>query len=113
MEPKRVNCPRLWSAGTWNADRLAPDGRPVWLGAATYDESVGFSHTTGQITHHISPDVDAEREHLLQTLQDTGELAEVYAENGFHERLEGRNGGGDPWHTDGRLLVGIIAVQAP
>ena len=25
--------------------------------------------------------------------------------NGFHQQLEGRNGGGDPWRTDGRLAV--------
>ena len=25
--------------------------------------------------------------------------------DGFHEPLEGRNGGGDPWHTDGRLAI--------
>ena len=25
--------------------------------------------------------------------------------DGFHEELDGRNGGGDPWHTDGRLAV--------
>ncbi len=97
----------------WKADQLAPDGRPVWIGAATYDERVGLSHTTGQITHHISPDVDAERDHLLRTLKDTGDLAEVYAEDGFHKTLEGRNGGGDPWHTDGRLFVGVIAVRSP
>jgi hypothetical protein len=45
----------------WRWDRLE-QGRQVWFGAATYDESVGLSHTTGQITHHIGPDVDAERD---------------------------------------------------
>jgi len=24
---------------------------------------------------------------------------------GFQQKLQGRNGGGDPWHTDGRLPV--------
>ena len=28
--------------------------------------------------------------------------------DGFHKVLKGRNGGGDPWHTDGRLFTGII-----
>jgi hypothetical protein len=26
----------------------------------------------------------------------------------FHKIHEGRNGGGDPWHTDGRLFIGVI-----
>ena len=95
----------------WRSDKLDADGRPVWIGAATYDERVGFSHTTGGVTHHIAADVDTERDHLFQCLEGTGDLAEVYAIDGFHKVCEGRNGGGDPWHTDGRLLVGVVAVK--
>ena len=36
------------------------EGRPVWIGSAAYDIGVELSRTTGEITHHISPDVDAE-----------------------------------------------------
>jgi hypothetical protein len=36
------------------------------------------------------------------------QLRNVSAINDFHKIREGRNGGGDPWHTDGRLLLGII-----
>jgi hypothetical protein len=92
----------------WKTEKTDDDGRPVWIGAATFDESVGLSHTTGQITHHIAPEVDVERDGLMHDLEQTGELAEVYAIDGFHKTLEGRNGGGDPWRTDGRLLVGVI-----
>jgi hypothetical protein len=95
----------------WRSEKIDPDGRPVWVGSATFDQRVGFSHTTGQITHHIAADVDAERDHLFQTLRQTGDLSEVYAENDFHEVLSGRNGGGDPWHTDGRLFVGVITLH--
>jgi len=28
--------------------------------------------------------------------------------DGFHKVTSGKNGGGDPWHTDGRLEVGTI-----
>ena len=38
----------------WRADELY-DGIPIWFGAATYNSSVGLSHTTGQVTHHITP----------------------------------------------------------
>jgi len=93
----------------WRAEQPAPDGRPVWLGAATYDERVGLSHTTGEITHHIAPDVDAEREHLIRSLKGTEDLSDLYYVDDFHQIREGRNGGGDPWHTDGRLAVGGIA----
>jgi hypothetical protein len=97
----------------WKTDKVNDDGRPIWIGSASYDERVGLSHTTGQITHHISPDVDAERDHLFENLQQTGKLSEEYAVDGFHKQLEGRNGGGDRWHTDGALKVGVIAETKP
>lgn len=93
----------------WRSEKADPDGRPVWLGSAVYDKGVGFSHTTGQITHHTAADVDAERDYLFADLQQTGELIEQYFVDDFHKVREGRNGGGDPWHTDGRLRVGVIA----
>src|SRR4029453_1657654 len=46
----------------WQSPHAGADGRPVWLGAATFDRSVGVSHRTGQITHHIAPNIDAERD---------------------------------------------------
>lgn len=92
----------------WKVERQSPDGRPIWIGSATYDERVGLSHTTGQITHHIASDVDVERDHLFENLKSTSMLADQYAIDGFHTKCEGRNGGGDPWRTDGRLFVGVI-----
>ncbi len=92
----------------WKTDKTDPDGRPVWIGAAIYDRAVGFSHTTGQITHHTAADIDAERDKLFDDLKKTGELAEFYVEAGFHKMRQGRNGGGDPWYTDGNLYVGVI-----
>ena len=97
----------------WRTDSVDPDGRPQWIGSAVYDERVGLSHTTGQITHVTAADVDAERDYLFECLEKTGDLAEHYVEAGFHKQLEGRNGGGDPWFTDGSLYVGVISNGAP
>ena len=92
----------------WKHDR--PDnGRPVWVGSATFDERVGLSHTTGQITHHIGPDVDAERDLIMTGLKSAGWVQADDYEEGFHQILQGRNGGGDLWKTDGRL--GVIALR--
>ena len=81
------------------------DDRPLWFGAATFDRSVGLSHTTGEVTHHIGPDVDAERDRIAKQLVSRNWVQEEYWENRFHKQLEGRNGGGDPWHTDGKLVL--------
>lgn len=104
-DPRRRHHVRFWR---WD---ITTDGnqRSRWLGAVTFDAGVGFSHTTGQITHHIAPDVDAERDRLLEQLRQTQRLQESELIDDFHKMRSGRNGGGDPWHTDGRLALGVIA----
>jgi hypothetical protein len=97
----------------WRDPKDDPDGRPVWIGASILDVRVGLSHRTGQITHHTGPDVDAERDLLFQDLERTGCLAERYVVRGFHKTCQGRNGGGDPWHTDGDLYVGVLKTLFP
>jgi hypothetical protein len=77
----------------------------VWFGAATFDERVGLSYTTGQVTHHIAADVDAERDRIAQGLAQPGCTSGASWIDDFHRDREGRNGGGDPWRTDGRLAV--------
>lgn len=94
----------------WRTAEMSADGRPKWIGSAVYDERVGLSHTTGQITHVTASDVDAERDYLFKCLQETGRLESEFIERGFHTRLSGRNGGGDPWYTDGDLRGGVIQV---
>jgi len=94
----------------WRWDKL-DGGRTEWFGSVTFDERVGLSHTTGQITHHIGADVDAERDRLTEELQRAGQTREVYWEEGFHQQLSGKNGGGDPWHTDGRLAVAVLVAH--
>jgi hypothetical protein len=97
----------------WRTENVDSDGRPIWIGAAIYDKKVGFSHTTGQITHHTGADIDAERDYLFRCLERTGDLVEVFVVNDFHKIREGKNGGGDPWHTDGNLYTGVIRPDLP
>ena len=96
-------CPDGW---------LLPGGTGVdWLAAGTYDRSVGLSLFTLQVTHKISADVDAERDHIIETV--TGAHAEVAVRvlpdffTGYHSR----NGGGDVIQTDGDLpIVDVRAI---
>jgi hypothetical protein len=97
----------------WQSDKVDWDGRPVWFGSAIYDQRVGFSRTTGEITHVTAANIDAERDYLFRDLEKTGDLAETYSVDGFHKTLTGKNGGGDPWYTDGRLFVGVIVLKKP
>src|SRR5262245_26018593 len=102
-DPRRRHHVRFWRSA-----EVDEHGRPAWFGAATFDERVGLSHTTGEITHHIGPDVDAERDLIVADLQRIGRLAELFWIDNFQPTHDGQNGGGDPYHTDGRLAVAVI-----
>ena len=92
----------------WRSDELAPDGRPTWLGAATFDRGVGFGHRTGEITHHIAPDVDAERDALDRDLVDAGQVTKLYRVSGVGPTLWSRNSEGDRYYTDGDMIVLVL-----
>jgi hypothetical protein len=94
----------------WRSDELGRDGKPFWIGAATFDQSVGVSHLTGKITHHIAPDLDAERDKLMGDLLAHGQLVSQYQVTGIGNMLWGRNGGGDKYFTDGELSVGVLTA---
>ncbi|MBX3570582.1 MAG: LssY C-terminal domain-containing protein [Rhizobiaceae bacterium] len=105
VSPDRRHHVRFWRAGAAEGGAA-----PLWLGAASFDRGVGFSHDTGQITHHIGPDVDAERDLLMADLQATGLVAEVSEEPGIGATAAGRNGGGDPYFTDGLIKLAVLAA---
>jgi hypothetical protein len=93
----------------WQSESLDAEGRPIWVGAATFDTRAGVSHTTGQFTHHIAPDVDKERAVLLLDIERTGWLRQFTWIDNFQPAKHGRNGGGDAYYTDGRLALAVIA----
>ena len=88
----------------------SPSGstRPLWIGAATYDATLGVSHFTGEVMHHIDPDVDRERERLLRDLEAGGVVEKVVRAENFRPAGGGRNGGGDPYRTDGTLAIAVL-----
>jgi hypothetical protein len=93
----------------WKSNEYGRGDLPLWIGAVTYDRSVGVSHRTGQITHHIGADVDAERAGLFGDLGKNGWLKEEFQVTGVGATLLGRNGGGDRYFTDGELTIGVLA----
>jgi len=88
------------------------EGRPVWLGAATFDRGVGISRYTAQVTHHIGPDIDAVRSLLTKELEAAGMVQAIYQVSGIGPTLNGRNGEGDPYYTDGEIWVSRLVPAA-
>jgi hypothetical protein len=89
----------------WKVLDQGDEGRPVWLGDATFDRSVGVSRYTGAITHHIAADIDAERLVLATDLENAGMVDAKYQVAGVGPTVAGRNGGGDLYYTDGEVWV--------
>jgi hypothetical protein len=89
----------------WKVLEAGEEKRPVWLGAATFDRSVGISHYTGAITHHIDADIDAERKFLADDLDAAGMVTAKYQVTGTGPTLAGRNGEGDLYYTDGEVWI--------
>jgi hypothetical protein len=83
-----------WLPGGYQAD---------WLAAATFDEHVGLSLFTGQVTHKIDGNVDEERDHVVATLKDVNAIKKNDEIEHFTSSYHSRNGGGDSIHTDGAL----------
>jgi LssY C-terminus len=95
----------------WQVLDKGTDGRPVWLGSVTFDRGVGLSHDTGQVTHHIAPDIDAERDLLMRDLREAGMVQNFFQISGTGPTLFGRNGGGDPYYTDGEIDIATLVVD--
>jgi hypothetical protein len=104
-KPSGVSPSRRDHVRCWLALASGDGGVPVWLGAATYDRSVGLSHYTAEITHHIAPDVDAERDALMNDLAASGHVEAIYQVSGVGPTLFALNGGGDPYFTDGEIKI--------
>src|ERR1700753_2710225 len=95
----------------WQVLDAGSAGAPVWLGAATYARGVGFSHYTGQVTHHIGPNIDAERDLLIHDLTAAGMLEATFQISGGGPTLVGPHGGGDPYYTDGEIDIGSLVAD--
>ncbi len=92
----------------WQVLESGQEDRPVWLGAVTFDRGVGFSHDNGQITHHIAPDIDAERDLLAADLEAAKVVESTYKVSGVAPTLNGRNGEGDRYYTDGEIKFSVL-----
>jgi hypothetical protein len=92
----------------WKVLDRGEEGRAVWLGAVTYDRGVGFSHRDAKITHHIGPDIDAERDLLIADLTAAKVVTSIYDVGGVGPTLNGRNGGGDRYDTDGEIKIAVL-----
>ena len=66
----------------WKVLDSGEEKRPVWLGRRREFRGVGVSKFTAAVTHHISPDLDAERA-LLRPIWNAGMVEAKYQVTGI------------------------------
>lgn len=84
----------------WRTDFIAPDGKQIWVATASFDESIEFAGPAKLPTHHINPDIDAERSYIAKSL---GLTSADYLQ--VVQAQVGKNASGDAFFTDGKALV--------
>jgi hypothetical protein len=92
----------------WKVLDRGQEGRAVWLGAITFDRGVGISHRDGRITHHVAPDIDAERDLLTADLAAAKVVTSIYEVTGIGPTLNGHNAEGDSYYTDGEIKISVL-----
>ncbi len=93
----------------WQTTQIEDDGQPIWIGSATQDVKVELSKTNHLPTHGIAPDLDNERALVVSELAQTGYIVAETTRPGFGKETHGFNGGGDPYVTDGQVVVLTLA----
>jgi hypothetical protein len=110
-KPDGASANRRHHVRLWRVLDAGLEGRPIWLGASTYDRGVGLSRYTGEVTHHIAPQIDEERDFLIGELKKAGMVETQYSVTGVGPTLIGRNGEGDLYQTDGEIWIVQLVVR--
>ncbi|MET4059462.1 hypothetical protein ABIB35_000993 [Arthrobacter sp. UYP6] len=113
--PRQRHHVRFWRCPE---DWMLPGGVAAdWVAAASFDRAVGLSLFTLQITHRVGENIDAERDYLVSSLQQSSPGISVDVIKNFSTGYHSRNGGGDSIETDGDLpvtdLSGLPDTQLP
>jgi hypothetical protein len=88
----------------WRTTQMV-GGRPLWVGSATHDIGFEKDQRNGNVTHKIDPEIDKEREFLLQSFDAAGVFSSAAYVTPVDPLLEARTATGGSFHSDGRILV--------
>ena len=86
----------------WKTD-IRVSGTPVWLAAATHDVAIGMQKLS--VTHHIDPQVDAERDFIGDNLSSTHLVAHSAYLSSTQPVYKATTTNGQPYYSDSRILL--------
>ncbi|HEX7159403.1 MAG TPA: LssY C-terminal domain-containing protein [Edaphobacter sp.] len=88
----------------WKTDKTV-NGRPVWVGSATHDIGFEKDQRNGGVTHKIDPEIDKERDYLLQSFDAAGTFSSAAYVTPQDPLTEARTATGGSFQSDGRIVV--------
>ena len=84
------------------------DGKPLWVGSATHDNGFETDRRNGGVTHHIDPNVDAERDFIEQSFSDAGIIIGAVYVTPANPLRSASTATGGSFHSDGRIVVMML-----
>jgi hypothetical protein len=88
----------------WKTDKTV-NGRPLWVGSATHDIGFEKDQRNGKTTHKIDPDIDKERDYLLQSFDASGAFSSAAYVTPTDPLTEARTATGGTFQSDGRIVL--------
>ena len=88
----------------WQTDKTV-GGRPLWVGSATHDVGFEKDQRNGGVTHKIDPEIDKERDYLLQSFDAAGTFSSAAYLTPTNPMVEAKTATGGTFHSDGRIVV--------
>lgn len=110
-KPDGKSAERRQHVRLWMVLQSGADGGPVWLGSTSFDRGVTQSRDTGQVTHKIAPNIDQERDRLIAGLDLARTVVSIYQIRGIGPTLNGRDGQGDSYYTDGEIWMAKLIAH--
>jgi LssY C-terminus len=81
------------------------DGKPLWVGSATHDSGFEKDQRNGNVTHHIDPNIDEERDFIQQSFAAAGVITGAAYVTPTKPVKTAVTATGGNFHSDGRILV--------
>jgi hypothetical protein len=83
-------------------------GKPIWAAAATHDIGIDFSEAERTFVHRIDPQIDSERDKVLNDLLFAGHVEACDLLERPAVPRHAKNASGDDLETDGRIAVAFL-----
>jgi hypothetical protein len=88
----------------WQTEKTIA-GRPLWVGSATHDIGFEKDQRNGRVTHKIDPEIDKERDYLLQSFDAAGVFSSAAYVTPANPLLDAKTATGGSFQSDGRIVV--------